>query len=201
MAVIDIDRILSGCNSISKKFYTSIGLLVSEFILCLFIAALAKFFLQFDNLDKSPFSFLITAQFYIAVYIGAAFLLFILWFIKRSVPKFKKGRIGILFGPAHTGEISSKLQDLSNRLNKEVKSKDFAKIISIKTLPPNIEVGEHSKNIEILNKAGASLIICGNFENFTSSLMTIQYGSVILGERVSQRSQPCSLFVLHDFCS
>ncbi len=60
------------------------------------------------------------------------------------------------------------MRDLSTKLKNEIERKDFSKIISVKTLPPNIQTGEHFRNLWILDKAKATVLICGSFEKFTA---------------------------------
>ena len=151
-----------------RQFYYVSGLICSLIIPLILIPLIASFFLQFKNLDNTCLSFLASGTFYVILYFSVFFIITILWFIKRSIPKITKGKIGVLFGPAHTDEIRKEMEDLSTKLKKEIESKDFAKIISVKTLPPNIEVGDHLRNLQILGRARATVLICGNFENFTA---------------------------------
>lgn len=151
-----------------RQFYNLTGLIFSLVVPLVFISLISSFFLQFERLDNTVLSFLATAQFYVILYSIISLLILVFWLIKRSVPKIKKGMVGVLFGPVHTDEIRKEMRELSARLKNEIESKDFAKIISVKTLPPNIKVGEHLRNLHILDKANATVLICGNFERFTA---------------------------------
>lgn len=187
-----------------REFCTIKGLIVSLIIPCILFSAIASFFRNFEDLKGSRLSFLLTAHFYLTLWFVISLLIIIIWFVKRNIPKIKKGKIGVLFGPSHANEIRTELEDISKKLRKEIEGKDFTKIISIKTLPPNIEVGEHSKNLDVLTKANAAVLICGNFETFTAegkhitgfSSFTIsartlptspQYAPILLGDAIVGR--------------
>jgi hypothetical protein len=196
--------IWNACIYARKQFYKINGLIVSLIVPCFLFPVLANIFKGFDDLNCSNLSFLQTGHFYLILYVIISLIIILIWFVKRAVPKTRKGKIGILFGPAHVDAIRTELEDLFRKLRGEIESKDFLKIISIKTLPPNIEVGEHSKNLEILTKANAAVLICGNFETFTAegkhitgfSSFTIsarllpatpQYAPVLLGDAIFGR--------------
>jgi len=163
-----INRVLNLYQDACRQYYNIKGLIYSLIIPLLIIPLIAKLIMGLDVLKNSCLSFMLTTIFYIFLYFVTSLFIVIIWFIKRSVPKITKDKIGILFGPAYNEEAKKEFDDISTKLRKEIEVKDILKIISIKTLPPNIEVGQHSKNLEVLGKANAAVLICGNFESFTA---------------------------------
>jgi len=84
-----------------------------------------------------------------------------LWMKKRSVPKFKKGDLGILFAPKFPDDIEAEIKSLMETLEIELKSHQLNNRFSIKRLPPNLSIASADEAERFIRDARATTAIWG----------------------------------------
>jgi len=92
---------------------------------------------------------------------------FLVWYIKRALPRFKDEEIGILVASKSESQLSAELRDLEERLIDEIRQKDLTTQISVKTTPRNHKVRCHEDAISLLRRSKGRVLIWGRFEKIT----------------------------------
>jgi len=86
---------------------------------------------------------------------------FLFWLHMRSVPKFKKGELGVLFAPKFPEDINLDVNSLMVSLNMELKSHQLNNQFSVKRLPPNLSITSAEEAENVIRRAGATTAVWG----------------------------------------
>jgi len=86
---------------------------------------------------------------------------FLFWRHMRSVPKFKKRELGVLFAPKFPEDIDLDVSSLMDSLDMELKSHQLNNQFSVKRLPPNMSITSAEEAESIVRKAGATTAVWG----------------------------------------
>ncbi len=95
-------------------------------------------------------------------------LAFIFWHKSRSIPKFRKDELGILFAPDFDEEIEKEVNRLFIHLRQEIKSHEIGNRFSLKQLPPNLTISSASEATAMLRGAGGVVAVWGPLEQQSS---------------------------------
>jgi len=164
------DRIRGLAHSVGlvkRHFYDWWGLLACFTLILPAVNAVLSPLKNLDDLDESVFGFITGGVFQVLVNSTVIGLILGVWLVKRRIPRFRKRQIGVLFGPRYQDETAGEIGAIEEKLRDLTVKKDFGQNISVRRLPPNIKTGSHSENANIVARANARLLICGNFEEFT----------------------------------
>jgi len=107
---------------------------------------------------------------------------FIFWFRKRSLPRFREDELGILFAPNFPDELEDEIKMLVINLQQEIHTVNFNNKFIIKTLSPNHQINSDQDALKIIRKAGGVLIIWGlynkNIQGNLGSFSRIKFSFV-----------------------
>lgn len=90
-----------------------------------------------------------------------------IWLWGRRIPRFRGGKVGVLFAPTYSYEVKADLLNLEEKLRVAIKSKDLSSSIVVKKLCPIHKLVSHAEKETMLVTARASVLISGIFEEFT----------------------------------
>ncbi len=96
------------------------------------------------------------------------FLAFIFWRQYRSVPKFSKDELGILFAPDFDEEVEKEVNRLFIHLRQEIKLHEIGNRLSLKRLPPNLSISSAAEAGAMLKDAGGAVAVWGPMEQQSS---------------------------------
>ena len=90
-----------------------------------------------------------------------------IWLVKRRAPRFRLGRIGILFAAKHEASLLRELRNLHDRVVDEIFEKGLGDRIEVETCPPNITIRSHEEALSLLTITRGRVLIWGQFETAT----------------------------------
>jgi len=102
-----------------------------------------------------------TVLLYAVIWTLVTVIVVILWLWKRMVPRFRRGKIGVLFTAESEPELKKELGGLAERLVGELKQKDLRSQIIVKSLPPNHKAQCHIEAMRLLSRARGRVLIWG----------------------------------------
>lgn len=110
--------------------------------------------------------------------IGTWVIVVLIWFKNRTVKKFKKNEIGIIFAPHYPEDISKEVESLYNALQQEVRSHELGVRFSVKRLPPNISINGRNEAEDILRGCHGLVAIWGIMEQEESKTSTTGFSTI-----------------------
>jgi tetratricopeptide (TPR) repeat protein len=96
------------------------------------------------------------------------FIAFMFWHQYRSVPKFSKDQLGILFAPDFDEEVEKEVNRLFVHLRQEIKSHEIGNRLSLKRVPPNLSISSAVEAKAMLNNAHGAVAVWGPMEQQSS---------------------------------
>lgn len=125
------------------------------------------------------------------------FVILIVWFKKRSLPKFCVNESGILFAPSFSDELDDDVDKLFTSIKYELKSKEIDNTFKIVKLSPNIKISSIKEASLVLRKSLSTTIIWGLIDHSVSG-----EGKVVQFSRISFlfiSSKPATVVIHKDF--
>ena len=101
-------------------------------------------------------------------FVVVLFLAFMFWRQSRSVPKFSKDQLGILFAPDFDEEVEKEVNRLFIHLRQEIKLHEIGNRLIIKRVPPNLSISSAAEAAAMLNAAGGAVAVWGPMEQQSS---------------------------------
>lgn len=101
---------------------------------------------------------------FLAGFFGVMLLAFWLWRRYRSVPKFGKGELGIIFAPDFGEDIRDDVDRLFVHLKQEIKSSELGNAFGLKRLPPNLSISCPSEATAMLGESRGAVAVWGPLE-------------------------------------
>lgn len=174
--MLDIKEVINAIKPIwgylSRNYYSIKGLLAQIFIVTCAVFPASKWVLDTLLPEAQKESYLtLTAREILLIdavvwtLLNAVIVAY--WLFKRMVPRFRGGKIGVLFAAETEPELKKELYDLAERLVGELKQKDLREQIIVRRLPPNHKVQCHTDAMRLLAKARGRVLISGRFERAT----------------------------------
>lgn len=103
-------------------------------------------------------------SFFLIGLIAVLLVAFMLWRHSRSVVKFSKEELGILFAPDFDEEVEKEVNRLFIHLRQEIKSHEIGNRFSIKRLPPNLSISSAADATNLLRISNGAVAIWGPIE-------------------------------------
>lgn len=91
----------------------------------------------------------------------------VIWILKRRLPRFRRGKIGIIFAAKHDPELRRELGNLHDRVIDGIAQKDLVGLMEVRTLPPNRNIRTPQDALKILQATNGRVLIWGSFEKVT----------------------------------
>jgi len=151
-----------------KRLFFVDGLVVLLFLAGSFFYWTAKEvgyrLLQISKTCGFPIADIYAHFFFLVGFLIIELLTFISWHHYRSVPKFSKDELGILFAPDFDEEVEKEVNRLFIHLKQEIKSHEIGNRLSVKRVPPNLSISSVSEARDMLKDAGGAVAIWGPME-------------------------------------
>jgi len=155
-----------------KRLYFIDGLVVLLFLTsslyCWFAKLVGSHLLQVSKACGFPAADELAHPFFLVSFAATLFLSFMIWRRSRSVPKFAKDELGILFAPDFDQEVEKEANRLFVHLKQEIKSHEIGNRFGLKRLPPNLSISSASEANSMLRNAGGAVAVWGTLEQQSS---------------------------------
>ena len=101
---------------------------------------------------------------FVVGFAAALFSAFLFWRHSRSVPRFAKDELGIIFAPDFDEDVKKEVDRLFVHLKQDIKSRELGNRFALKRLPPNLSISSPSEASQILGEARGAVAVWGPLE-------------------------------------
>ena len=154
---------LKGLEFVQKNKHTPTALVIIYVIVWyIYDLMFDKFKPHIINVTESLSLNCHTSYNYLVILALLFVIIFYFWYKMRSIPRFSKKQLGVIFAPNFDPELEKDIQKIERALKKEIKKCDGEIKFIIKRLPCNIPIYSKVEAGKILKRSKASVVIWCN---------------------------------------
>ncbi|MBN2424618.1 MAG: hypothetical protein JXR46_17100 [Calditrichaceae bacterium] len=151
-----MEILLNFFKDLKKRIYFKDGLIILllfvNFIYYNIIKSLADYLLEASKFLKINLTNEVFSIFYLISILVISTIIWIIWLRIRTIRKFKKNEIGIIFAPDYPENLEDDVKKIYDSLIHEIKPYELGIKFSIKKLPPNRRITDVGEAKIILEK-------------------------------------------------